>query len=255
MIERDEIAIVAGRFGAPDSQVVRDHLISHVLAALASLPNALFEQVTFFGGTALCRTWCPDLRLSEDIDLLIETPDITEDLVLHVSRMLRREFPEHSWQQLGSRHEVETRSLSVSDSMVQVQFVQWRHAWKGVPRTLTPVLLRYSDLPTSVRMAVPTPTGFAAMKLAAWLDRRAPRDLFDLAALAEAGHIDHGALGLARSIIGFIPSPESLGQKVPKSVERAWQTELGHQLGNARSAVECLNVVRASLLEASDVES
>lgn len=72
MIDRTEIEAIAGRFGAPDTQIIRDHLISHVLAAIADLPDR--DRVTFFGGTALCRTWLPDLRLSEDIDLLVDSP-------------------------------------------------------------------------------------------------------------------------------------------------------------------------------------
>jgi predicted nucleotidyltransferase len=43
--------------------------------------------------------------------------------------------------------------------------------------------LRYSDLPESAELRVPTPSGFAAMKLMAWFDRHTPRDLYDLAAL------------------------------------------------------------------------
>lgn len=46
---------------------------SHVIAALADLTEDGAQHVVFFGGTALCRTWCPDLRLSEEIDLLINT--------------------------------------------------------------------------------------------------------------------------------------------------------------------------------------
>jgi hypothetical protein len=30
MIDRTEIETVAGHFGAPDTQIIRDHLISHV---------------------------------------------------------------------------------------------------------------------------------------------------------------------------------------------------------------------------------
>ena len=74
MIDRAEIEAVAGRFGAPDTQIIRDHLISHVLAAIADWPNR--DRVTFFGGTALCRTWLPDLRLS--MDRIPPTPCPTE---------------------------------------------------------------------------------------------------------------------------------------------------------------------------------
>ena len=47
--------------------------------------------------------------------------------------------------------------------------------------------LRYPDLPETQTLQCPTLTTFAAMKLAAWFDRHAPRDLFDLAGLAGLG--------------------------------------------------------------------
>jgi hypothetical protein len=39
MIDRSEIEAVAARLRAPDSQIIRDHLISHVLAAIADWPD------------------------------------------------------------------------------------------------------------------------------------------------------------------------------------------------------------------------
>lgn len=63
---------VAAQFGVGIEQVRRDHLISHVLAALArSLPT---DDVVFFGGTALSRTFLVDARLSEDVDLIALAP-------------------------------------------------------------------------------------------------------------------------------------------------------------------------------------
>ncbi len=62
-----EMQQVAELFGVAMEQVRRDHLISHVLAAISlDLPG----RVIFFGGTALSRTHLPAGRLSEDIDLI-----------------------------------------------------------------------------------------------------------------------------------------------------------------------------------------
>jgi len=207
MIHIDEVEEVATRFGVADSQVIRDHLISSVLLALADDQMAHQTPVTFFGGTALCRTWIPDLRLSEDVDLLVNAGNDAQNLTQRISMGLRRDFPEHSWGRLGSQDQVDSWNLHDASATVRVQFVQWRHRWKEIPTTLAPVLLRYSDLPTDVHMTVPTPTGFAAMKLMAWFDRQTPRDLFDLAALAERGHIDHRATSLVKRISGFTPHP------------------------------------------------
>ena len=69
MLESDELVTVASAYGVADGQVRRDHLISHVLLALSTAD----VPVTFFGGTALARTFLTDpeigARLSEDIDL------------------------------------------------------------------------------------------------------------------------------------------------------------------------------------------
>jgi hypothetical protein len=67
MLAPDEEAAVAEQFGVARTQVRRDHLISHLLAALST---HLADQVVCFGGTALSRSFVPDGRLSEDIDLI-----------------------------------------------------------------------------------------------------------------------------------------------------------------------------------------
>lgn len=245
MISRQEIETQAQRFGAPDTQVVRDHLISHVIAALACSQ----EKVTFFGGTALCRTWLPDLRLSEDIDLLVDNYAIGQTVTKELTHRLRREFPGHEWAEVKSQNQVTTWNLLSDNSSVKVQFVQWRDGWRSMPTTSTQVQLRYGDLPDSVDLTVPTTSGFATMKLLAWFDRHTPRDLFDLAALADASKIDRAAIERVKPIAGFTPSLASLELKVPPSVELAWESELGHQLANTRSPEECLSLLRACLAD------
>ena len=249
MIDRGEIETMAGQFGAPDTQIIRDHLVSHILDAIAEWADC--DHVTFFGGTALCRTWLPDLRLSEDIDLLVGPRTDSDGLRGHISRRLRREFPTLTWTRLGSQHEIETWSITVDNLEVNIQLAQWRHGWQTIPIVTEPVRLRYSDLPETVEFRVPTPSGFAAMKLMAWFDRHTPRDLYDLAALADIGHIDQAAVRLVRSIAGYTPST-ALERKVPRPVESSWQAELGHQTRDLPSPDDCLNRVRRGLDRLSD---
>ena len=64
----EEWAAVAERFGVDMEQVRRDHLISHLLGAIAAEVSS--DDVVFFGGTALSRTYLTHSRLSEDIDLI-----------------------------------------------------------------------------------------------------------------------------------------------------------------------------------------
>ena len=247
MIGVDEVSRHAAHFGVPQSQIIRDHLISHAILAIAQR-TASPDSVTFFGGTALCRTWLPSLRLSEDIDLLVDAKSAADSIMKHVSRQLRREFPEHQWHPVTSEHAVDTWTLVSGQTAIKVQFVQ-RPEWQAVPTTETAVELRYDDLPGTTIMTVPTPAGFAAMKLMAWFDRKAPRDLFDLAAQAEARHIDTTALQLVRKVAGHWPTPTSLGINVPKSVESTWQQELEHQLTTNRTATDCFAILRSALGE------
>ena len=65
MLDLIEAEHVQQIFGATAAQVRRDHAISHVLEALASIR----AELIFFGGTALSRTYLTRGRLSEDIDL------------------------------------------------------------------------------------------------------------------------------------------------------------------------------------------
>jgi predicted nucleotidyltransferase component of viral defense system len=69
VLSADDARTVGAAFGVARLQVERDHLISHCLIAIANVTRDLDHPPVFFGGTALARTWLPDGRLSEDIDL------------------------------------------------------------------------------------------------------------------------------------------------------------------------------------------
>lgn len=99
MLDPTESATVASAFGVAEAQVERDHLISHVLHALA----AVDAPVVFFGGTALARTHLAANerggRLSEDIDLWCADRSRTAALLdTSLLRQLRREFPRSRWE-------------------------------------------------------------------------------------------------------------------------------------------------------------
>jgi predicted nucleotidyltransferase component of viral defense system len=77
------------QFGVSEEQVRRDHAISVVLAALS---DSLREDLLFFGGTALSRTYLEAERLSEDIDLIAlgKRTDVASRLVRTVERAVQR---------------------------------------------------------------------------------------------------------------------------------------------------------------------
>jgi hypothetical protein len=53
VLDPDQLQGAAETFGVDESQVLRDHLISHLLAAISA---EAAEQIVFFGGTALARS-------------------------------------------------------------------------------------------------------------------------------------------------------------------------------------------------------
>jgi hypothetical protein len=91
VLDPEELQQVASQFGVSEAQVLRDHLISHLLSALST---EAADSVIFFGGTALTRSIVPDGRLSEDVDLLAVGPrgKVAEQLATAIRLALRREW-------------------------------------------------------------------------------------------------------------------------------------------------------------------
>ncbi|GAB3914329.1 hypothetical protein GCM10029964_125510 [Kibdelosporangium lantanae] len=171
MLDPDERRTVAARFGAAEEQVARDHLISHILAALPELT----PDIVFYGGTALARTHLPDFRLSEDIDLLArDRPTTAAALQTRLPRALRREFGPVRWV-VGPaevRNEAASALLSTEDDLrVRVQIGVLDHDRSRWPLELRTVHMRYADV-DPVTLRVPTRTTFVAMKMFAWENRR-----------------------------------------------------------------------------------
>nr|WP_254052115.1 nucleotidyl transferase AbiEii/AbiGii toxin family protein [Aeromicrobium sp. A1-2] len=102
---------------------------------------------------------------------------------------------------------------------------------------------RYADAP-SASLTVLTPDAFAAAKMSAWHDRRAPRDLYDLWALGREG-ITSEATALYRKLgpTGSNPAPY-LFTKAPSDDE--WDAALSHQTIVAARPQAALDEVRAA---------
>ncbi|OLB77525.1 MAG: hypothetical protein AUI14_15825 [Actinobacteria bacterium 13_2_20CM_2_71_6] len=248
MLEPEELAGFLAAFGVAEPQVRRDHLISHLLAAL----GALDLPVTFFGGTALARTHLADpeagARLSEDIDLYgPDRPGVAAVLGDRLPRLLRREFPGSGWDPpLAAVRAVDAgQYVSGAGLRVRVQLLDSlgdHHDLANYPTEIRAVDLRYRDTPGTALLRVPTLASFAAMKTAAWIDRRAARDLYDLAGLARIGALTAEAATLVRQVTGLSVTPRVLG---PLPV-LDWTVQLAHQTASLSSAQECFEEVRTA---------
>lgn len=236
MISDREVDDVADRLGVDRAQVLRDHLISHLLARLEDL-----DEIVFFGGTALSRTHLAGRRLSEDIDLLTDDNyALADHLPEMLPRALRSEFFGAEWQETRCHRRVLSANFTVPDRpAVKIELVRTEPHEKRGEYEVRDVELRYSDLPESVRLAVPTLPTFTAMKLSAWADRKTPRDLFDLAGLEAIGAIDAAAVEMHRRVFGHPPVVFDF-QKLPPRVADAWVAELAHQTAELPTADDCL---------------
>ncbi len=245
MIRRAEVDEWAARFGVAPPQIERDHFISHLLVAL----HLLHPSVRFFGGTALCRTYLEGSRLSEDVDLLDGDPRaFLAELEHELPRALRREFPGTTWTSLPPEGDGLAVAIAAPD-LTAIKVYVGRdgadaRAWQFES---TEVQLRYDDLDETVTFQCPTLPTFAAMKLAAWFDRHAPRDLFDLAGLAGLGVFEDDRVeAIFRTKMG-IPILAAEFTRAPRSTIDAWVTELAAQVGSLPSTEHCLEVVRRAL--------
>lgn len=247
MIDANEIRTHAADWGTAEAQIRKDHLISHLLNSLEGL-----KGFVFFGGTALNRTVLASERLSEDIDLYLD-PNAPADIdaVLDALRTgTSSEFPDLRISREGVRGDVETFSITTEDLVVQLQVVEPRHELGRYETEVGDVALRYSDLPETVPLRVPTADTFVAMKCVAFEDRQVPRDLHDLGSLALAGAIRPSSVEALHTFRGFGPV-QALYAWDRSPTPEVWRTELAHQLRDPGSPDEALGAVRKALAQAS----
>jgi hypothetical protein len=166
---------------------------------------------------------------------------------------LRREFPGTRWDPaLSSVRSSDPGQLVTSDGdRLRVQLLDSEgdhHDYARWPVEDTPVRLRYRDLPDSVPLRTPTLAAFAAMKTAAWADRHAARDLYDLAALARAGALTGEAADLVKGATGVRVTRDLFGSVAVTH----WTEQLAHQTRVLPAAEECLDQVRHAYANALD---
>lgn len=236
--ERDR---VAAQFGVASAQIERDYVLSLLLAAIA---QRFADDVIFFGGIALARTHLPQGRLSEDLDLIAVGPrrELAARLDSALPRALLRDFGRLTWQPaLSEVRDVEPASLIDGEGLVvKVQLLK-SDGYPPWPTEVRELDQRYSNV-SRAKLHVPTLAAFAAWKTVAWCDRRAPRDLWDLWALARIGAITVDAADLYRKY-GPTRIPQDHDFRTPPR-QPDWVTQLGQQTRLNVSAQEALAVVR-----------
>lgn len=243
VLDPQERRAVEGQFGVGARQVVRDHVISHGLAAIAAAAQG---DVVFFGGTALSRTLLPGLRLSEDIDLIAlgNRREVGARIQAEFQRRFRRTLGAVTFiPPLGEAPHSQPSILEVKGTRIQVQLLT-SEGYPPWPQQLVDLEQRYSDAPPA-RLQVLTPPAFVASKLTAWEDRHAPRDLYDLWALAERGWINEAAAELYCRYGQHTTLSGITFTEVP--TERDWEASLAHQCIISTTPQHAANVVREAI--------
>jgi predicted nucleotidyltransferase component of viral defense system len=243
VLSRDDLEREMSRYGVAEAQVQRDHAISHVLAALT---REAADLVTFFGGTALSRTYLTEARLSEDIDLIARAPrgDVIDAVRRATNQGLLRSHGRVTWAPDFSDNDVEPAIATTSDGVsirVQVLRGEGYPAW---PVEFTDLEQRYADAGPA-RLSVPTVEAFAGWKTTAWFDRHAPRDLYDLLALATDGRITPAAAQLFATYGPTGGYPQSFMFNRPPT-EQEWVAQLAAQTRLTTTANEALITVRGA---------
>ncbi|MBU3061405.1 nucleotidyl transferase AbiEii/AbiGii toxin family protein [Nocardia sp. NEAU-G5] len=237
--ERDSVAV---QFGVSPEQVERDHLISHLLAAIS---RGFGDRLHFIGGTALARTHLVCGRLSEDIDLVAlgNRTELAAELDAALPRSVARSYGRLEWapalSDVPDTGAAILRSVAGASVKVQLLSARGRTVW---PTELRGLEQRYSDVPPA-ELFVPTLPAFAAGKTVTWHDRHASRDLWDLWALSGIGAIDGAAGALYRKYgpTNRLPAPQ-LFDRAPD--EDDWNAQLAGQTRLVISAEIALAAVR-----------
>lgn len=185
------------------------------------------------------------MRLSEDLDVyLIEGK--ADDVADRLLEGVRLEYPGASVISRVRQYDVATYILEVDGLRIQIQVISNRPEWRKLPAESTPVRLKYSDLADSVALTVPTVEAFGAMKLSAYIDRAAPRDLFDLKELAVRGLVGHESIALTRQLLG---RPLARQEFESSPTDDQWNLELSHQVASEGRPNEALDAVSRVLAE------
>lgn len=139
--------------------------------------------------------------------------------------------------------DTEPASLVTADSLiVRVQPLR-AQGYPPWPTAVHDIYQRYSDI-APTRLRTPVRDSFAAWKTAAWFDRHAPRDLYDLWALALADALTSSAARLFATHTGLGLPQNHMFTSAP--TDRDWREQLSGQTRLAVGPEEALHVVRAA---------
>lgn len=213
------------------------------------------DHFTFYGGTALSRTFLNGLRLSEDIDLLShEVPhkQAARELDSLLAENLEPVFGLVTADRRLSEvtRDTDASIYTIGHSRIKVQLIDGS-TYARWPAQSSKIDSRYEGLPHT-QLRTFTRTGFVCAKAEAWFERNTPRDLYDLWALSELGAINNEAAGVYKShgATNSFPQKSQFPRSAP-TIEQ-WSSALSNQCIPKVGPDEAYRVVCNSWLAATD---
>jgi uncharacterized protein len=260
VITRAEIQRLARQGRVDERTQERDYVLTWLLAGMAGQP---FDLV-FKGGTCLRRCYIPGYRYSEDLDFTLP-PDSPPIAAVDAASTWCAWIAE----QAGIRAEAE-QDESLAGRRAWVSFTGPLGATRGRAIKVDvatdevvvghveqrPLLSEYSDLDSGA-YAVPSYSlaEIWAEKTRSVMQRAEPRDLYDLAALAElSGDVPRAAIGLFEAKVrakGL--NPEDLGARLDArelTLRRRWGERLHDQVADVPPFEATWRAVRRALRQA-----
>lgn len=226
MIRDVEIHDRARLLGVDIELIRKDHVLNHVLAAVAETAG----DIAFQGGTALARVYWPDFRISEDLDFLVEGK-LTQANEL-VERAVRVAAERTGLDLMVEFHRPDSDMVRALVGWGEVRLaVDLNRAERpALPIDRRDLHFPYSDLSGDVR-------GIRAVALEEILankwymldDRKEPRDLFDLwfGICVRGVPLDSVADAFRAK---YSAKPSVWRVERARKLEAAWEERLAHQV-------------------------
>jgi len=145
------------------------------------------------------------------------------------------------WIRSFTDRDTDAAVMSAAGVQLQVQLLRGAHypAW---PVEQVGLHQRYSDAPPAI-LTVPTLPAFSGWKVAAWSDRSAPRDLYDLWALNQINALTAQAAELFTRY-GPTGRPPQASMFVAAPTQQSWLASLSGQARLTVTAEQALRNVR-----------
>lgn len=253
MIPAVHIHQQAARDGVKERVVEKDYALTWFLLALSEMPEQR-QSLRFKGGTCIRKMYFPHWRYSEDVDFTLTDPNLLKDCASWVAGILKK-----AGQRSGIAYSLQTPESQLEEpSDNRILYVDYVGPLQrtGTPRKFKvditadellidrPMLRKVAGLFADQKnhggkLQVYSLEEICAEKLRSLLQRREPRDLYDiwrlLGQISELDRAEIARMFIEKCEFKKIRPPvlgKILGDHNVPTLEKLWDVRLGEQLAD-----------------------